>query len=178
MGVSIFHERIVIMSLRHAILGIIAQKPSTGFDLLREFDAGQSVIWPAPQNEVYRVLRQLKEEGLAEIVARGARGSRTSGATPAGRAALAQWLTAPSDYTLRYEPVLKACFLDPASPHARLERARQDLAFFESQIALLSRPAARSPDAPDRENARTMALGLYTALASWARTIVEADEGH
>lgn len=166
------------MSLRHAILGIIAQKPATGFDLLREFDAGQSVIWPAPQNEVYRVLRQLKEEGLAEIVARGARGSRTYAATQAGRTALADWLGARSDYTLRYEPVLKACFLDQTGPAARIERARQDLAFFEDQLRQLERPATggTAPAPPSREDARAMAIALYTALAGWARSIVREDE--
>lgn len=163
------------MSLRHAILGIIAQKPATGFDLLREFDAGQSVIWPAPQNEVYRVLRQLKEEGLAEIVAKGARGSRTYAATPAGRAALADWLGARSDYTLRYEPVLKACFLDQTDPESRRERARQDLIFFEDQLRQLERPARgeAAPGSPSRDDARAMAIALYTALAGWARAIVE-----
>ena len=167
------------MTLRHAILGIIAQKPATGFDLLREFDAGQSVIWPAPQNEVYRVLRQLKEEGLAEIVATGARGSRTYAATPAGRAALASWLAAPSDYTLRYEPVLKACFLDQTDVRSRMERARQDLAFFESQLRQLERAALEkaAQGTPGREDARTMAVALYTALASWARTIVDGEAG-
>ncbi|MCH8520571.1 PadR family transcriptional regulator [Glycocaulis sp.] len=166
------------MTLRHAILGIIAQKPSTGFDLLREFDASQSVIWPAPQNEVYRVLRQLKEEGLAEIVATGARGSRTYAATDAGLAELAAWLSAPSDYTLRYEPVLKACFLDQTDPSSRIERARDDLAFFEEQLRIIERTAREKAGQPGpvREDARAMAVALYTALAGWARTIVEEEK--
>ncbi len=165
------------MTLRHAILGIIAQKPSTGFDLLREFDASQSVIWPAPQNEVYRVLRQLKEEGLAEIVAKGARGSRTYGATDAGRAELAAWLGATSDYTLRYEPVLKACFLDQTDTRSRVERARQDLAFYEEQLRVIERTAREKAGQPGpvREDARAMAVALYTALAGWARAIVQED---
>ncbi|WP_199200530.1 PadR family transcriptional regulator [Alkalicaulis satelles] len=163
------------MTLRHAILGIIAQKPSTGFELLREFDAGHSVIWPAPQNEVYRVLRQLKDEGLAEIVAEGARGSRTYAATDAGRAELGAWLAAPSDYTLRYEPVLKACFLDQTDPQSRIARARQDLAFFQEQLRVIERTARQKAGQPGpvREDARAMAVALYTALSGWARAIVE-----
>ncbi|MEQ8178144.1 MAG: PadR family transcriptional regulator [Amphiplicatus sp.] len=163
------------MTLRFAVLGIIAQKPSTGFELLREFEAVESVIWPAPQNEVYRVLRGLKNDGLAEIVAEGPRGSRTYGATEAGREALATWILAPSDYTLRYEPILKAHFLDQVDSETRLSRAQQDLAFFESQLVLIRRRMReRPPGAPDRrEEARAMAASFYEALAGWARAIIE-----
>lgn len=167
-----------VMTLRFAVLGIIAQKPSTGFDLLREFEAVESVIWPAPQNEVYKVLRTLKNEGLAEVVAEGPRRSRTYAATDAGRKALAAWLLAPSDYTLRYEPVLKAHFLDLADAETRRSRAQQDLAFFESQLVLIRRRMKERPHgAPDRrEDARAMAAGFYEALARWARDIVEREQ--
>lgn len=163
------------MTLRFAVLGIIAQKPSTGFDLRREFEVSESVIWPAPQNEVYRVLRGLRREGFAHVVETGPRGKQVYAATDAGREALAAWLLSPTDYTLRYEPVLKACFLDQISPELRRERARQDLAFFESQIALMrKRLNERPPGSADRrEDVREMAAGLYRAMAHWARAIAE-----
>ncbi len=166
------------MTLRFAVLGIIAQKPSTGFDLLREFEAVESVIWPAPQNEVYKVLRTLKNEGLAEVVAEGPRRSRTYSATDAGRKALAAWLLAPSDYTLRYEPILKAHFLDQVDAETRLSRAQQDLAFFESQLVMIRRRMRERPaGAPDRrEDARAMAAAFYEALAKWARAIAEKNK--
>lgn len=165
------------MTLRYAVLGIIAQKPSTGFDLLREFESVESVIWPAPQNEVYRVLRALKNDGLAEVVAEGQRGSRTYAATDAGRKTLAAWLLAPSDYTFRYEPILKAHFLDQADAETRKSRAQQDLAFFESQLVLIRRRMRERPEgAPDRrEDARAMAAAFYEALAGWARSVAEEE---
>lgn len=166
------------MSLRFAVLGIIAQKPSTGFDLRREFEVSESVIWPAPQNEVYRVLRDLRSEGLAQIVAKGARGKQVYAATDAGRKALSAWLLSPTDYTLRYEPVLKACFLDQVDPELRRARARQDLAFFQSQVLLMNQRLKERPSgSPDRrEDARAMAAALYKALAGWAKALSEDDD--
>lgn len=162
------------MALRDAILGLLLEAPKTGFELVREFDVARSVIWPAPQNEVYRVLAALAAEGLISEHATGARGARSYAVTDDGRRQLAAWLAAPSDYTLRYEPVLKAVFLRDAPPALRQARAAADLEFFRAQIALLEAHAARraaeaSPD--HRGDARDMALSLYRALADWAATI-------
>src|SRR5215470_5327499 len=100
------------MSLNFAILGLLSERPRSGFDLIKEFDVAQSgVVWPAPQNEVYRVLAKLKAEGLIVEKEAGPRGRKTYAITKAGRAKLADWIAAPTDYTLRYDPILKAGFL-------------------------------------------------------------------
>ncbi|HVY85080.1 MAG TPA: PadR family transcriptional regulator [Caulobacterales bacterium] len=164
------------MSLRTAILGILSQRSLTGFELIREFDVARSVIWPAPQNEVYRVLGALAGEGLIEQAATGARGARTYAITPAGREAVEAWLAAPSDYTLRYDPILKAVFLRGADPTVRRARAEADLAFFNAQRAALEKAdAAHAGEAETdvRGDGRRMAILLYAALAQWAREIVE-----
>lgn len=162
------------MSLRHAVLGLLAERPMTGFDLVREFDIARSVIWPAPQNEVYRLLAKLRGEGLIVETASGARGSRTYAATDSGRAELSAWLAAPSDYTLRYEPMLKAVFLGSAGADATCARARDDLTFFQAQIDAIEkaeRARASAGDDPRRE-ARRMALGFYRAMAAWAAAVL------
>ncbi len=164
------------MSLKNAILGLLSQGPKTGFDLIREFDVARSVIWPAPQNEVYRVLAGLAKEGLVEAAAAGARGARTYAVTGAGRAVLDAWLAEPSDYTLRYEPMLKAVFLREADPALRRARAAADAAFFEEQLALLEEIDHRRATWPSdpRKDLRTMAQGVYRAMLAWARE-VEAE---
>ena len=164
------------MSLRNAILGLLSQGEKTGFDLIRDFDVERSVVWPAPQNEVYRVLAGLAKDGLIEAAAQGARGAKTYEITGSGRAELAAWLAAPSDYTLRYEPMLKAVFLRDAPPDVRQTRGAMDAAFFEAQVALLEEIHARRLGASDdpRIELRLMALGMYRAFAAWARQ-VEAE---
>lgn len=165
------------MSLRHALLGLLSERPMSGFDLIREFDVARSVIWPAPQNEVYRILARLAGEGLIADQAAGPRGRRSYAITQAGRAALARWLEAPTDYTLRYDPVLKAAFLADAPPKVRRARAEADLAFFEEQVRILATLEAGRhgrPDEPDpRGDVRHMALGFYTALADWCRGVLD-----
>ncbi len=143
----------------------------TGFELLKEFDVSRSVIWPAPQNEVYRVLAGLADDGLIEEHATGPRGARRYAITQAGRAALRYWLAAPSDYTLRYEPILKAVFLRSASSEVRCARAEADLIFFADQLAKLE--AAQAPSEA-RADARRMAMGFYRAMRDWAEAILSA----
>jgi DNA-binding PadR family transcriptional regulator len=130
------------------------------------------VIWPAPQNEVYRVLAGLAKEGLAEAAAAGARGAKSYAITAAGEAELSAWLAAPSDYTLRYEPMLKAVFLREADPKLRRERAAADAAFFEAQLAQLEEIGARRAGAHDpRIELRLMAMEMYRGFAEWARRV-------
>lgn len=169
------------MSLNHAILGLLSERPMSGFDLLREFDAADFVIWPAPQNEVYRVLARLQHEGLIAEKETGARGRRTYAITKAGRGALLQWIAAPSDYTLRYDPILKAGFLDGLPARVRAGRAEADLAFFSAQLALLKKyeRAHKAADGPDpRATVRKMAIALYAALADWSCDVIKETKAN
>jgi DNA-binding PadR family transcriptional regulator len=167
------------MSLRNAVLGLLSQRSMNGFELLKEFDVSTSVIWPAPGNEVYRVLAGLKSDGLIEESAIGARGARAYAITPEGRQRLRAWIEAPSDYTLRYEPILKAVFLRDAPVDVRRARVQADLEFFASQLESLKakdaqwRNAALTEDR--RGDARRMAIALYAALSEWARDIIADD---
>ncbi len=161
------------MSLNHAILGLLSEQPMSGFDLLKEFDVNRSVVWPAPQNEIYRVLARLKSDGLITEKELGPRGRKTYAITRSGRAELAAWIAAPTDYTLRYDPVLKAGFLAGVSPKVRRERIAADLAFFSEQLAILKRVDRErsASDKPDpRADVRAMAIGFYAAMIDWCRT--------
>jgi DNA-binding PadR family transcriptional regulator len=161
------------VTLRNAILGLLAESPKTGFDLLKDFDVARSVLWPAPQNEVYRVLRQLADTGLIEETAKGPRGARTYAVTEAGRTELAAWLRAPSDFTLRYEPMLKAVFLKEGDPALRRQRAIDDAAFFKDQLAYLEQVDAGRTGPDPRRDARRMALHFYRAMAAWSVDVLD-----
>jgi DNA-binding PadR family transcriptional regulator len=164
------------VSLRNAVLGLLNEQPMTGFDLVREFDVARSVVWPAPQNEVYRVLAALAAEALIREHSVGARGARTYAITDAGRVAHVAWLEAPSDYALRYDPLLKAVFLRETPPKLRRARARADLAFFQEQIAILETAEADKGAVARRQrraDGRRLTLALYRAAADWARAIAD-----
>ena len=75
------------MSLRHALLGLLAREPASGYDLTRYFegDLGR-YAWQAGHTSIYPELNKLAGRGLVEVTSEGARGAKTYDVTPAGRA--------------------------------------------------------------------------------------------
>jgi DNA-binding PadR family transcriptional regulator len=164
------------MSIKFAILGLLAERPMSGFDLVGEFSAARSVIWPAPQNEIYKMLRAAAADGTIRVAERGPRGRIVYTITDTGRDALAAWLRAESDYTMRYEPMLKAVFLRQAPAAVRRAVARADLAFAETQLEALRKADARHRAAPKpdkRADARRLVILFYEATAKWAKELAE-----
>lgn len=100
------------MSLRHALLGLLSQSPSSGYDLLKRFDSSLAMVWPAQRSQVYGELGKLSEAGLIEVVSTGARNRSEYGITDAGRAELRHWMTEPAAATpYRSAAVLRVFFL-------------------------------------------------------------------
>ena len=65
------------MSLRHAILGLLARQPSTGYDLARLFDLSLRTTWHASHSQIYPELARLEEAGMVEVVGHGPRRKTT-----------------------------------------------------------------------------------------------------
>jgi DNA-binding PadR family transcriptional regulator len=154
------------MSLRAALLGLLAEAPATGYALIKEFAVSTSVIWPAPKGEIYRELARLEADGLARRDAKsGARNQRTWHITAKGRSELKRWLGASADYTLRYEPMLRAVFLGELSPGDIRKVVTADRAFYTAELAQLKRNANGMN--PNRRYALPMALAFYEAMLAW-----------
>jgi PadR family transcriptional regulator, regulatory protein AphA len=86
------------MSLDHAILGFLNNRPYSGYDLKKIFDTSVSHFWPADQSQIYRTLSRLADRGLAEmeIVEQINRPDRKEyHITDEGREELRQWLVTP-----------------------------------------------------------------------------------
>ena len=41
------------MSLRHALLGLLAVQPATGYELAQKFDASLGTAWHASHSQIY-----------------------------------------------------------------------------------------------------------------------------
>lgn len=52
------------MSIKFAILGILSWKPSTGYELKKFFEESSSMYWSGNNNQIYKTLIQLQDEGL------------------------------------------------------------------------------------------------------------------
>lgn len=82
------------MSLRHAILTALSEKPSSGLALTRRFDRSIGYFWEATHQQVYRELRKLEDEGLVRSIPQPpSRGNRKHfEVTAAGRSELVAWV--------------------------------------------------------------------------------------
>ncbi|WP_434618679.1 PadR family transcriptional regulator [Arthrobacter sp. A5] len=81
------------MSLPHAILTSLLERPGSGAELARRFDKSIGYFWQATHQQIYRELARLEERGLIRSAAREAtRGRKRDYAVlPAGAAELQRW---------------------------------------------------------------------------------------
>lgn len=118
------------MSLRHAVLGLLALEPGTGYELTQRFDRSMSNAWYASHSQIYPELAKLQEAGLVEVVGEGARRSRTYGVTPAGQEELRRWLVeVPPSRAQRNESAVRTFLtplLDPQDQRIALQRDLDD----------------------------------------------------
>src|ERR1041385_3416475 len=88
------------MSLPHAILTALLEKPSSGLELTRRFDRSIGYFWSATHQQIYRELGKLEAEGHIRALPtdQPARGQKKSyEVLSAGRADLARWTAASHD---------------------------------------------------------------------------------
>ncbi|XBB67537.1 PadR family transcriptional regulator [Nocardioides sp. WV_118_6] len=158
------------MSLRHAILGLLARKPSTGYEIARMFDVSLRSAWHAGHSQIYPELARLEGGGLVEVVERGARGSKTYAPTDAGREELRRWLVeAEPDRSQRNEGAVRLFLNQLLAPEDRRRVFTRDLDHVEAEIATL-RELHDQTDA-DEPFAAQIDLGLRIneVLAAWLR---------
>ncbi|WP_438292740.1 PadR family transcriptional regulator [Streptomyces sp. HUAS TT7] len=100
------------MSLRHAVLGLLTNRPASGYDLMKLFETSLAHVWSATQSQVYGELGKLAEGGLVEVSAEGPRGRKEYAITEAGRSELHRWLTEVEPVrTRRSDSLLRVFFL-------------------------------------------------------------------
>ncbi|WP_267241681.1 PadR family transcriptional regulator [Streptomyces sp. PR69] len=97
------------MSLPHAILTALLEKPSSGLELTRRFDRSIGYFWSATHQQIYRELGKLEQAGQIRALpsAQPARGQKKEyEVLPAGRAELASWVARPEDPKAVRDPLL------------------------------------------------------------------------
>jgi len=85
------------VSLDHAILGFLSERPRSGYDLkVRCFDESARVFWSADQAQVYRTLERLRTGGMITRTRRRSAGRPDRlvyDITSKGREMLEEWLS-------------------------------------------------------------------------------------
>ncbi|RII16957.1 hypothetical protein DSC45_14435 [Streptomyces sp. YIM 130001] len=97
------------MSLPHAILTALLERPSSGLELTRRFDKSIGYFWSATHQQIYRELGRLEESGLIRVLPaeRPARGQKKEyEVLPAGRDELTEWVGRAEDPKPVRDPLL------------------------------------------------------------------------
>ena len=165
------------MSLRHGLLGLLAEGPASGYDLARRFTEVLGSIWPAQHPKIYAELGKLAAEGLVEVESEGPRRRKAYRITDAGVAEVRRWLTEVDvDHTMRLQPLLRSLFFwlmdtDDLQRHLQAEaRYYRDLAQqYREYAARKDRGEfGYSPQTQSMRVTIEAGIRLYSALAEWA----------
>lgn len=165
------------MALGDAILACLTERPMTGYELAKTFDASIGFFWKANHQQIYRELTRLRDRGHVqgrEVVQSGKPNKLVYTLTPEGRAALRHWGAKPSnppsikDDLLVRLYALESVDIEPlrADLMARLEYHRDR--FFRYERILNKRfPNGSAPPADTGK-----LLGLHIGMR-FERTVAE-----
>ncbi|MFB7615926.1 PadR family transcriptional regulator [Kitasatospora sp. NPDC056181] len=127
------------MSLPHAILTALLEKPSSGLELTRRFDKSIGFFWSATHQQIYRELGRLEASGQIRALPQTGpvRGQKKEyEVLPDGRAELERWTAAGDAPKAVREPLLlrlrAAAVVGTAGLEAELNR---HLALHRAQLA-------------------------------------------
>ena len=171
----------------YAVLGLLAVRPWSTYELTRQMDRSLGRFWPRAQSKLYEEPKRLVARGLAASAedAVGRRRRTVYSITPAGRAALAGWLRVPgAGPVLEFEQLLQVLFAENgtradvlATLAATREWARERNE--ENRAVALAYLAGRG-DFPDRAPQNLLAGAFLTdhyamvaRWAEWATGVVE-----
>ncbi|MEV6968345.1 PadR family transcriptional regulator [Hamadaea sp. NPDC051192] len=169
------------MSLRHALLGLLADSPQTGYDLTKRFEETLSGhAWNASHSQIYPELKRLLGDGLIEIVGEGSRGSKTYGVTAEGRAELRRWMFSPlGDTPPRNEFVLRLFLLsslDLADTRVLVDQMAQasdaEVAELTEAIATIERFTPPGTRPGYARFAAEFGRRYYELQSEWARWVL------
>jgi DNA-binding PadR family transcriptional regulator len=172
----------------YAILGLLAIKPWSTYELTQQMDRSLGRIWPRATSKLYEEPKKLVAEGLARASpATYGRRSRTVYAiTAKGRRALASWLREPGvGPVLEFEQLLKVFFSENGTKTDALATlaATRGWAAARSRESLDVGRRYLAGEGPFPERAAQLELtsrfitdfyALVGEWAQWATTVVEA----
>ncbi|MBW1601471.1 PadR family transcriptional regulator [Streptomyces sp. JJ66] len=169
------------MSLPHAILTALLEKPSSGLELTRRFDKSIGFFWSATHQQIYRELGKLEQAGWVRSEPEpGSRGQRKEYAVlPQGRAELSRWVGAAQDpKPLRDATILRLRAAAVVGTDGLAGELARHLALHERQLAEYQRIERRDfpPERTD-EIARLQHVVLRAGIeleSFWTRWLTDA----
>lgn len=164
----------------YVILGLLAEQPLSGYMIKKIVDIRFKFFWSESFGQIFPALKSLSAAGLVAECPQGSANGRAAKQyqiTPAGKAALVEWLSQPVEKeSFRLEILLKTYFSNYAEPGVMLAH----LAAFEAShaqqlhiLGLFQKELESIPDEDEnhREVLRVIDFGLKAnrAYLDWCR---------
>ncbi|MFE2108379.1 PadR family transcriptional regulator [Kitasatospora sp. NPDC059463] len=173
------------MSLPHAILTALLEKPSSGLELTRRFDRSIGFFWSATHQQIYRELGRLEAAGLIRALSQAGpvRGQKKEyEVLPAGRAELERWTGAADEPRPIRDPLLlrlrAAAVVGTAGLDVELRRHlalhREQLAHYEEIERRDFRAAEDRNGDPLQHAVLRAGIGLETFWVNWLQETLDA----
>ena len=181
-------EASALTTTSHALLGLLALRPWTTYELATQVRRGLGWFWPRAERKLYDEPKRLVAAGLATASQEytGKRPRTVYSITPAGRKALRGWLGGTSvEPALEFEAMVRVFFADAGT----LEQLRTTLAGVEAGAlardaelrSMIEASTAGTAEFPDRLPVNALALRFHLdhqrLLAAWARWATAQTEG-
>jgi DNA-binding PadR family transcriptional regulator len=99
----------------YAVLGMLALRPWTPYELTQQFLRSLTWCWPVSERQLYTEPERLVAAGLVKVktAGNGPRARREYSIKPAGRKALKEWLATPTSAPRIFnEPLLRVLYAD------------------------------------------------------------------
>ena len=114
------------MSLKFALLGLLAESPKYGYEIKRKFEGALGNVWSVSYGQLYPTLRKLSESGwVTKKTEPGKKAAEKNiySITDRGRRKLDEWLLKPlrSPYKVKDEFTLRFLFFSKLPPAQVLE---------------------------------------------------------
>jgi DNA-binding PadR family transcriptional regulator len=172
------------MALGDAILVCLTERPMTGYELAKTFDASIGFFWKADHQQIYRELARLRDRGHIqgrEVVQSGKPNKLIYTLTSEGRAALRQWAARPSSPASIKDDLLVRLYaldcidIDPlrADLMARQEYHRDRLFRFERILNKRFPQGTASPADLGKLLGLRMGVRYERAVAEWCEEALD-----
>ena len=170
-----------------AVLGLLARRPRTGYDLAKAMERPVGYFWTAQHSQIYPELARLEAAGLVEhevVEGAGPRPTKRYAVTPAGLEALRAWVASEAEpQAVRDLETLRLWSVWTVEPEVarelvRTARARHAAALeaYRAELdALVGEPAARDRAHPLFASRLTLEGGVRTrrAAVEWCDWMLE-----
>ena len=121
--------------LNYIALGMVLDKPLTGYDIKKEIEAGVGNFYTASYGSLYPILKKLTDNGYVTMFQQqqGGRTKKYYQATAPGREAFLTWLAAPLDPSLREDSHLASIYFFDELPEDVRQRQLSEYELYYQQ---------------------------------------------